>query len=394
MNKWIKQEGVYYPVGDFSTYVSPGPGIFTIYFDDRFKRFGLKKYADKFEFNYKIYDLGLNDFNNMVSSVWNNEYFVKKNQNLGIIFNGVKGSGKTIASKLLCNSIDLPVIILNVCSELLIDFIGMIEFECIILIDEAEKTFNEEDYKSSHTLLKLIDGVMNKSRKLYILTTNRLDINDNLIGRPGRIRYIKQVDGISDSSVVEYLEDNLIHEDMLLDVVNLVKELKVSTIDTLKCIVDEVNMTHSLGTLDCLNLNFKRNRYRIICTENEDVYKKLRKEFGKHKNLDRWFDEVNKDGYYSNYNLISRNYENDVITLTDSIPINYFRIGNKGNLGIFTENLGDNWYKLVSENKKHTRYVKYCLIEDNENIFGEVSLEKVALACESFDVKSKLKKKR
>lgn len=263
-SNWIKQDGVFYPVGDFKTYKTPGPGIFTIFYNEHTFQLGLRKFSDKFEFPFKIYDLGLDSFNGMVKTVWESEYYVKKNQNLGIIFNGLKGAGKTIGAKLLCNNLDLPVILISDYIPGTLEFIGRLEFECVVLIDEAEKTFDGQKKESSHTLLKMIDGVMNKSRKLYILTTNSLDINENLLGRPGRIRYIKEVGGITNEAVVEYLKDNLAYEDMLIDIMKVVKSLKTNTIDTLKCIVDEVNMTHSLGSLEYLNLELMRKNYYLL----------------------------------------------------------------------------------------------------------------------------------
>lgn len=89
----------------------------------------------------------------------------------------------------------------------MVSFIQQLDFECIVLIDEAEKTFKRGE--SDEVLLKLIDGVYNRSRKLYILTTNTLNVNENLLGRPGRIRYIKQFGNLSEKAINEYLDDNL-----------------------------------------------------------------------------------------------------------------------------------------------------------------------------------------
>lgn len=61
----------------------------------------------------------------------------------------------------------------------MVSFIQQLDFECIVLIDEAEKTFKRGE--SDEVLLKLIDGVYNRSRKLYILTTNTLNVNENYL---------------------------------------------------------------------------------------------------------------------------------------------------------------------------------------------------------------------
>jgi SpoVK/Ycf46/Vps4 family AAA+-type ATPase len=115
----------------------------------------------------------------------------------------------------------------------------------VILIDEAEKTFSEKD--DAHILLKLIDGVYNRTRKLYILTTNKLHINENLLGRPGRIRYIQEFTNLPKTAVEEYLEDNLEDKSKKQAVMDIVDLLEISTIDILKSIVEEFNIFGDIG---------------------------------------------------------------------------------------------------------------------------------------------------
>lgn len=166
---------------------------------------------------------------------------------------------KTIAAKLLCNQLDLPIIIVPGYVGGMIEFISSLEFECVILLDEAEKMFNSENPEASQALLKVIDGVMNKSRKLYILTTNTLNLNENLLGRPGRIRYIKQFKNISIECINAYLDDNLNDKSNRKDIIELIDSLEVSTIDTLRSIVDEVNIHGGLTDMSEFNLTFRNN---------------------------------------------------------------------------------------------------------------------------------------
>ena len=127
----------------------------------------------------------------------------------------------------------------------ILEFIPRLSFEAVILIDEAEKTFSDKD--DAHYLLKLIDGVYNKTRKLYILTTNKLHINENLIGRPGRIRYIQEFTNLPKEAVEEYLRDNLEDLSKLDEVMNIVDLLEISTIDILKSLVEEFNIFGGIG---------------------------------------------------------------------------------------------------------------------------------------------------
>lgn len=126
-----------------------------------------------------------------------------------------------------------------------LEFIPRLSFEAVILIDEAEKTFSEKD--DAHILLKLIDGVYNRTRKLYILTTNKLHINENLLGRPGRIRYIQEFTNLPKTAVEEYLEDNLEDKSKKQAVMDIVDLLEISTIDILKSIVEEFNIFGDIG---------------------------------------------------------------------------------------------------------------------------------------------------
>ena len=102
--KWIKEGAVFYPIpGNTTFHASPGDGVFQVYESRSMSgtRLGLLKIADKFSFNFKIYDLGIDDTIRKIKTTWNSDIFVDGNKNLGVIFNGLKGTGKTIAAKIL-----------------------------------------------------------------------------------------------------------------------------------------------------------------------------------------------------------------------------------------------------------------------------------------------------
>lgn len=259
--KWINNGGVYFPIPGYSTiYSSPGTGVFQIVVDPDTRRLGLGKISDTFEFNFKIYDLGCEDIFQRVITTWFSDSFIRDGKNLGVIFNGLKGTGKTIAAKLLSNRLGLPVIVVSKPISGLLEFIQSLCFECIVLIDEAEKTFDDE----SETLLKMIDGVYNNSRKLYLLTTNELTVDENLLGRPGRIRYIKQFSNLTIKAVNDYIEDNLIDKSLRAQVVRILDKLSISTIDILKSLVEEANIYGDLPDDTFLNLPRSYGRYKII----------------------------------------------------------------------------------------------------------------------------------
>ena len=272
--KWINDGGILYPIPGYATLLPcPKSGIFRIYEDSMKKRIGLGKIDNAFTFNFKIYDLDCEDIITKVIKTWTSEVFAESNKNLGIIFNGLKGTGKTIAAKLLSNRIGLPVIVISKPVEGMLEFIQSLCFESIILIDEAEKTFDDEQ----EVLLKMIDGVYNNTRKLYILTTNKLTVDENLLGRPGRIRYIKEFGNLSAKAINEVIDDNLKDTSLKEGVLELVDSLEISTIDILKSIIEECNIMGEVP--DGPMLNIPRAKYKIqIVTFDElksDKYQEL-----------------------------------------------------------------------------------------------------------------------
>ena len=266
--KWINDGGILYPIpGYASLLTSPGNGIFRIYENPQTKRLGLEKIDDTFRFDFKIYDLDCEDIMSKIIKTWTSDLFRESNKNLGVIFNGIKGTGKTIAAKQLCNRIGLPVIVISKPVDGMLEFIQSLHFESIILIDEAEKTFREEQ----EVLLKMIDGVYNDMRKLYILTTNKLSIDENLLGRPGRIRYIKEFSNLSARAVNDVIDDNLNDISLKDDVLKVVDSLEISTIDILKAIIDECNIMGSVPSDSTLNIPKAKYKIQIISFDNLEL---------------------------------------------------------------------------------------------------------------------------
>ena len=266
--KWINDGGILYPIpGYASLLTSPGNGIFRIYENPQTKRLGLEKIDDTFRFDFKIYDLDSEEIISKIIMTWSSDLFRESNKNLGVIFNGLKGTGKTIAAKLLCNRIGLPVIVISKPVDGMLEFIQSLHFESAILIDEAEKTFREEQ----EVLLKMIDGVYNDMRKLYILTTNKLSIDENLLGRPGRIRYIKEFSNLSAKAVNDVINDNLKDISLKEEVLKVVDSLEISTIDILKAIIDECNIMGAVPSDSTLNIPKAKYRMQIISFDSLDL---------------------------------------------------------------------------------------------------------------------------
>ena len=265
--KWVNEGGILYPISGSTVLLkTPGKGIFNLVKSPNpmDTRLGLQRIGDTFEFNFKIYELGCDEMLSTIKKTWESDVFVKGEKNLGVIFNGLKGTGKTLSAKLLCNALDLPVVIVQYPYEGLVNFLQSLCFECIVFIDEAEKTFKKGE--DDDVLLRLIDGVYNQTRKLYILTTNQLTLNDNLLGRPGRIRYRFEFSNLLPKAINDYLDDNLLpqYADQRRSILNQVDLLEISTIDILKALVDEVNIHGQLPDNMCLNIPTAKHAFEIL----------------------------------------------------------------------------------------------------------------------------------
>ena len=234
------------------------PGIYNL----ELTMFGWKlaKFADSFVFPYKLYNLE-NDFVNHVIKTYNNT-----DGNLGILLNGIKGTGKTVTAKVLANQLNLPVIVLKSMgdqNQSMIEYLSSINCDCILFMDEFEKNFSESD----STILQIMDGVYNSShRKVFLLTTNLMNINENLIGRPSRIRYVKHFGNLSLDTVNAYLDDALKCAAAREEILSYIDTLTISTIDILKTIVNEVNIHGMEGLKNAkAYFNVQTNEYNYSC---------------------------------------------------------------------------------------------------------------------------------
>ena len=200
--------------------------------------FYLEYVMSEFVFDYKIYGLQ-EDFINHVIKTYNEA----QTGNLGILLNGTKGTGKTVAAKMIANRLHLPVIIVqNMGQEMNLQMMNYlsteINFDCVFFFDEYEKTFDKDT-----TILSFMDGVYNsESRKVFLLTTNTLSTDRNLIGRPSRILYLKKFGNLEIEAASEFLDDTLNNKEYKQEVLEFINLLSISTIDILKSVVKEINI--------------------------------------------------------------------------------------------------------------------------------------------------------
>ena len=221
--------------------------------------FYLSKIAESFTFDYKLY--GLNQkFIDYVLKTYENT-----TGNLGILLDGIKGTGKTVVAKELCNHLQLPVILVQSMgsdtNDKLIKYLSTaIDFDCIFFFDEYEKEF-----KDSSDVLSFMDGTYNSIyRKVFLLTTNELKVDPNLLGRPSRIRYKKSFGNLSEEVTREILNDILEDKTAIEKVIELTHSMNIITIDLIKAIATEINI-HGAEALpdikETFNIEFSKFSY-------------------------------------------------------------------------------------------------------------------------------------
>lgn len=247
-NIWI-QDGNTFMKGSATTKAHPEglpKGIYEV--RESMTGYYLNRLGDSFVFNYKLYGIN-NEFI---------EHFIKTytntTGNIGVLFNGIKGTGKTVTAEELCNRLGLPVIIVKSCKEVddMLKFLAtQINFDCIFFFDEYEKEFKE-----SSAVLSFMDGVHNSQyRKIFLLTTNELEINSNLLGRPSRIRYVRSFGNLPEEITLELLNDILINKDAVEPVLDLIRQMQIITVDLVKALAQEVNI-HGSDKIDMIRKNF------------------------------------------------------------------------------------------------------------------------------------------
>lgn len=220
--------------------------------------FYLSKIAESFTFGYKLYDLNQKFINHVLKTYKNTT------GNLGILLNGIKGTSKTVTAKELCNHLQLPVILVQSMgdsNDKLINYLSTtINFDCIFFFDEYEKEF-----KDSSDVLSFMDGTYNSIyRKVFLLTTNELKVDPNLLGRPSRIRYKKSFSNLPEEVTREILNDILENKTAIEKVIELTHSMNIITIDLIKAIATEINI-HGIEALpdikEIFNIEFSKFTY-------------------------------------------------------------------------------------------------------------------------------------
>ena len=196
--------------------------------------------VDSFEPIKRVYGDTLKNADRII-----NTFLDRKGKSTGVMLTGEKGSGKTLLARTLsieCAKREIPTIIINSawCGDKFNKLIQDIDQPCIVLFDEFEKVYDEDEQES---ILTLMDGVF-PTEKLFILTCNdKWRVDKHMRNRPGRIYYMLDFRGLEEQFIREYCKDNLkpqyqLHTDKIVTVAHLFSEFNF---DMLKAVVEEIN---------------------------------------------------------------------------------------------------------------------------------------------------------
>lgn len=254
--------------GNFDVMPNLDDGIYQMHQNPITGEIFLERIADSFYFGFKLYGID-ETFVTHVLDTYNKQ---TSKHNLGILLNGAKGTGKTVTAKMLCNKLGLPVIIVDRPLNGLSNFLAGINHDCVFLFDEFEKNFRlttDEDGedRAGESLLSIMDGVYNGNNcHIFIMTTNELRVNDNLLSRPSRIRYLKSFGDVIDRKILEeYVDDNLKNPEYKEELMDFFDTLTIGTIDILQSLVDEVNL-HNCSVSEFKDFfNVKEAHYHYSC---------------------------------------------------------------------------------------------------------------------------------
>lgn len=249
---------------------------------------------EDFKFPSKIYGKETAFVNHVLN------YYNASDKNVSVALVGKKGQGKSLTARLLCKTSDLPVILIkDKVSKGALEFLATIEQNIVVFVDEFEKMYSKKTDEegdvqkdAQEMWLSVLDGnTVFKGKALFIFTSNT-ELNQYLMDRPSRIRYLKTYDALDKEVVLEYLNDNLNDKSKIDDFMSNIS-LRNINLDIVSELVKEVNSC-DLSIKDILNIfNYDPS---IIIKYNIDIFDLEGNEI--HSGFLEMYSEINSE-YYS-----------------------------------------------------------------------------------------------
>lgn len=216
-------------------------GTYNVNYDECSSQYYLETIND-FQLKGKIYGNVVRSSSRILNT------FLDRDRSTGVLLAGEKGSGKTLLAQytsiVAAKEKGIPTIVVNKPwhGDRFNSFVQSINQPVIILMDEFEKVYRTDGGENhQEKILTLFDGVYS-SQKLFLLTCNdKYRMDGHMMNRPGRLYYLLEFDGVDESFVREYCEDNLIRKDYIPAVSAAAALFRSFNFDMLKAMVEDMN---------------------------------------------------------------------------------------------------------------------------------------------------------
>lgn len=160
-------------------------------------------------------------------------------QNVGVMFAGEKGTGKSVDAKYLAQCSGLPIFIVNPRFPIrqLTKVFKKFETPCCLILDEVEKNWNTE------YMLEFLDGVEKTCKKLVLMTCNDLGrVSQYMQDRCSRIRYLRKYTVKDNYEFLPFLleEYNVLNKEEVTEFIT--NRMKLPSIDNMLALIKEVKL--------------------------------------------------------------------------------------------------------------------------------------------------------
>lgn len=222
--------------------------------------------AEDFKFPEKLYDVS-EELRSMIK-----KSFKTYKTNLGVLLSGNKGQGKSLTAKLICTELEQPVILITKQIPKEVNFVGFlnqVKQNYTLYVDEFEKLFrllNDKDnpYHSQETFLSFMDGVLTNEHKILFLLTANDSVNEFLINRPSRIKFLVEYNELPEELFEIIVNDRLINKDYKNDLMENISLVNLN-IDLLISIINDINLFDKpFSTFkEFYNYKFEQYKYEV-----------------------------------------------------------------------------------------------------------------------------------
>ncbi len=166
------------------------------------------------------------NYENFINRV--QQIYHKTQVNIGVLLYGEKGTGKTVLAHRLINAISAPTIIVKANSGY---------FDLIRNLPTKELSLLFDDYTGDDELQALLDTGING--RLFTFITAEYPLFQ---ARPGRIRYVKEMEALLMEEAMKVINNQMNNEELKDDLIETILDnVEILTIDKLMCLITEVN---------------------------------------------------------------------------------------------------------------------------------------------------------